>query len=735
MRSISFIIFFMLTQVFLLAQERTNYKIGVLAKRGTEKTLERWQPTAAYLSKELAPLSFEIVPLDFDEIFTSVENHSVDFILANSSYYVALEMQYGVSRIATMENLLSAKRSATHFGGVIFTRSDNTKIHTLEDLKGKRFGAVDPLSFGGWHMAWYELHRVGIDPFSDFQSMTFQGTHDNVVYAVLNRTIDAGTVRTDTIERMVAEGKIKLQDFQVIHPKKFKDFPLLISTRLYPEWPFAKINTVDNKLAEKVAIALMKMSPDSAAAKTGQIAGWTIPLDYQSIHECLKAIKVGPYKDYGKITLQDVFILYWYVILGILLFIIGIILTALYISRLNKELKGKQARIVKLNSELQIDIKKQKELLDSVTNSINDLIFYKDTEFNYIGCNKAFEEYTGRPAAEIVGKSDFDIFDRETAEFFRSMDIQMFKKGVASANNEWVVYPDGSQHYLHTVKSPLLREDGTLIGLVGIARDTTDFKQMNDELESYKNSLEVRVKEEIDRRREKEELLAHQSKQVAMGEMIENIAHQWRQPINALGLLIQDINDAFKYNELDKAYMDKTTKTAMTIVNKMSQTIDDFRNFFKKEKEQTEFYLKDVVDEALVITGSALKNNKIDVQLIENKRAKAYGFANEYSQVVMNILNNAKDALKKHQTGKREITIEIDETDDGRSQLTITDNDGGIDPAIIDRIFEAHFTTKTSDEGTGIGLYMSQVIIEKHMGGKILAANAKESGASFTIIL
>ena len=101
----------------------------------------------------------------------------------------------------------------------------------------------------------------------------------------------------------------------------------------------------------------------------------------------------------------------------------------------------------------------------------------------------------------------------------------------------------------------------------------------------------------------------------------------------------------------------------------------------------------------------------------------------------MNILNNAKDALKKHQTGKREIYIEIGETDDGRSQLTITDNGGGIDPAIIDRIFEAHFTTKTSEEGTGIGLYMSQVIIEKHMGGKIRAANVKEGGASFTIIL
>ena len=172
----------------------------------------------------------------------------------------------------------------------------------------------------------------------------------------------------------------------------------------------------------------------------------------------------------------------------------------------------------------------------------------------------------------------------------------------------------------------------------------------------------------------------------------------------------------------------------MTIINKMSQTIDDFRNFFRQDKEQKEFFIKEVVEEALVITGSALQNNHIKVEMIEHKPAKAFGFANEYSQVVMNILNNAKDSLKK-QKGHRHIRIEIDEDAEGKSLLTITDNGEGIPPEILERVFEAHFTTKQSDEGTGIGLYMSQVIIEKHMDGKIRASNAPEGGAAFTITL
>jgi len=729
---------FLLVSLFLFsalwAEAGESYRIGVLAKRGHDIAMKRWQPTAEYLEQALPGNRFVIVPLDFDEIEKSVDNKTIDFVIANSAYYIDLEMNRGVQRIATLQNLYPCEKCSILFGGVIFTRADRIDIKTLADIKGKRFAAVDPFSFGGWHAAFYEFQKAGINPKKDFKSLVFSGTHDKVVYSVLKGDVDAGTVRTETLEKMASEGKVDLRNLKIIHQQFSNDGKRLISTQLYPEWPFAMLKHTNNKLAEKVAIALINMPKNSPAAIAASIKGWTIPQNYQPIHDCLKAIKVGPYRDYGKITLKDVFLNYWYLILGIMILIFGAGITSIHISRLNRDLQLKQEKIVKLNSELQVDIKKQKDLLNSVTNSIGDLIFYKDKDFRYIGGNKAFEGYIGHPMESIIGKTDFDVFDAETAALFHEMDLKMFKKGGASANNEWVVYPDGSRHYLHTVKSPLISEEGELIGLVGISRDTTDYKLMTDELESYKNALEIRVKEEIDKRREKEELLSHQAKQVAMGEMIENIAHQWRQPINALGLLIQDIKDAFEYQELDKAYIDKTSATAMTIINKMSQTIDDFRNFFRQDKEEKEFFIKEVVEEALVITGSALQNNHIKVEVTEHSPAKAYGFANEYSQVIMNILNNAKDSLKK-QKGKRYIHIEINEDSEGKSQLTITDNGDGIPPEILDRIFEAHFTTKSSDEGTGIGLYMSQVIIEKHMDGKIRASNAPEGGAAFTITL
>ena len=734
MSSIRVILLFSFLFVQLWAQTVETYRIGVLAKRGESIALKRWQSTAEYLQAALPGTTFTIVPLGFNDIKESVHNQQIDFVIANSAYYIDLEMNYGVQRIATLKNVYPCEKCATLFGGVILTRSDRSDINTLKDIVGKRFAAVDPQSFGGWHAAYYEFVKKGIYPLEDFASITFAGTHDNVIYKVLKRQVDAGTVRTETIEKMVQEGKIDRDAIKILNPKTPRDGQRLLSTGLYPEWPFAKLSHIKNSLAEKVALALIAMPETSKAAQDARIKGWTIPQNYQPIHECLKAIKIGPYKDYGKITLSDVFLNYWYLFLGALFLIFTAGMTSVHISRLNQDLKQQQSKIVKLNSELKIDIKKQKDLLDSVANSINDLIFYKDKDFRYIGGNKAFEVYIGQPVQSIIGKTDFELFDKESAALFHKMDLKMFEKGTSSANNEWVVYPDGSHHYLHTIKSPLVDEEGELIGLVGISRDTTDYKLMTDELESYKNSLELRVKEEIDKRREKEELLSHQAKQVAMGEMIENIAHQWRQPINALGLLIQDIKDAFEYNELDKSYIDKTSATAMTIINKMSQTIDDFRNFFRQDKEQTEFYIKDVVEEALVITGSALQNNQIKVEVTEHKRARGYGFANEYSQVVMNILNNAKDSLKK-QKSKRYIRIEIDEDNEGKSLLKITDNGEGIAPEILDQVFDAHFTTKSSDEGTGIGLYMSQVIIEKHMHGKIHAANVPEGGAVFTITL
>ncbi|HDM76946.1 MAG TPA: phosphate/phosphite/phosphonate ABC transporter substrate-binding protein [Deltaproteobacteria bacterium] len=271
--------------------DAATYKIGVLAKRGAARCMKKWGKTADFLTKKTGD-KYVIVPLKFTEIEPAVKKKEVDFILANSAFYVVLEKKFGVRSIATLINSRQGK-ALDKFGGVIFVRSDSP-IHTLEDIKGKRFDCVKYSSFGGAHMAWRLLLENGIDPKKDCASFTEGKKHDYVVYRVLNKKVDVGTVRSDTLERMEAEGKIKLSDFRIIH-KVDDDFPFVHSTRLYPEWPMAACPHVSEAVASKTARALFAMKQGDSAAKAAKIVGWEQPADYQPVIDCLKAIKYGPF--------------------------------------------------------------------------------------------------------------------------------------------------------------------------------------------------------------------------------------------------------------------------------------------------------------------------------------------------------------------------------------------------------------------------------------------------------
>ena len=271
-----------------------TYKIGVLAKNGPVKALKMWKSTGKYLSGKLGE-NFEIVPLDFDAVFPAIEKGQVDFFLVNSSMFITAKVKYGAGAIATMINSRQGK-PLTSFGGVIFTSEENDDINSIKDLSGKTFMAVKKSSFGGWQMAYMELLRQGIDPFKDFSKLEFGGKHDNVVLAVQNGAVDAGTVRTDTLERMAAADTIDLSDFKIINPEKHGEFPFVCSTPLYPEWPMAKTKGTSDQIAQKVVAALKLLKSTDKAAKDAKIMGWTDSLDYKGVEDLQIKLKVGAYK-------------------------------------------------------------------------------------------------------------------------------------------------------------------------------------------------------------------------------------------------------------------------------------------------------------------------------------------------------------------------------------------------------------------------------------------------------
>jgi signal transduction histidine kinase len=253
-------------------------------------------------------------------------------------------------------------------------------------------------------------------------------------------------------------------------------------------------------------------------------------------------------------------------------------------------------------------------------------------------------------------------------------------------------------------------------------------------LKAANEHLQELVDEETSKRLEKERLLLQQSKMAMMGEMIGAIAHQWRQPLSSLGISIQDANYAYKNNEIDDAYMEEFKTNSMSIIQKMSRTIDDFRNFFKPSKDKEEFILEKAVDETINIMHSQLKNHFIEINFSQQSQTSVYGYKGELEQAILIMLSNAKDAILENNTTNPHIDINIESTDEDKVILSVQDNGGGIAAEILDRIFEPYFTTKEQGKGTGIGLYMAKEIIERHMDGKLEAENT-QNGARFTITL
>jgi two-component system sensor histidine kinase TtrS len=313
-------------------------RIGVLAHRGKEEALKSWTPTAQYLSHEIPGYNFVIVPLNNDDIGPAVEYKDVEFVLTNPGSYAELESGYSITRVATLKSKTPHGGSSV-FGAVIFTRADRKDIRTLADLKGKHFMAVHESAFGGWWLAWREFKRKQIDPYKDFRQLSFSGfPQDNIVYAVRDGKVDAGTVRTDLLEGMALAGKISLRDFHILNAQHVENFPYALSTDLYPDWAFAVVRHTSDDLAQKVAIALLRMQPGDPAATAGGYDEWTVPLDYHSVQQLMMELRVGPYRNFGKVSYLDLLRQYWGWLAGAAAMLIVLAGAYAYSLRMNRKL-------------------------------------------------------------------------------------------------------------------------------------------------------------------------------------------------------------------------------------------------------------------------------------------------------------------------------------------------------------------------------------------------------------
>jgi len=262
----------------------------------------------------------------------------------------------------------------------------------------------------------------------------------------------------------------------------------------------------------------------------------------------------------------------------------------------------------------------------------------------------------------------------------------------------------------------------------------SELERRNQELvETYRQLQEettkrIRGMEDL---RERDRMMVQQNRLAAMGEMLNNIAHQWRQPLNVLGLRIQHIGLAFDAGECSRDMVHGSISKAMEAVRHLSQTIDDLRDISLPEKEKVVFEVEQVIAKTLSLVQETFKGANISVQVDVQGAPTVYGFPSEFSQVLLNLLMNAKDAFNERGRNEGVVTIAA-RVDGDRTVVTVTDNAGGIDEELLDHVFDAYFTTKRDGKGTGLGLFMSKKIVEKEMSGTISVCNTAD-GAQFRI--
>lgn len=406
-------------------------------------------------------------------------------------------------------------------------------------------------------------------------------------------------------------------------------------------------------------------------------------------------------------------------------------------------------------SHTEIDFTKIKNcessLLQILTHNLPDMLWAKDIDCNYLYVNESICNglLMAKDTNEPIGKNDVYFATREREKHKDNPDWHTFGELCFNSDLEVIKHKKpmkfeeygnvkGKLLYLEVYKAPFFDEDNNIIGTVGTGRDITELKNIQFSLEKFNEQLENRVNEEIKIQQEQEKLIIHQSRQIAMGEMLEAIAHQWRQPLNITGLACSNIELECITKSQEDSYISKNAKLINENIKYMSDTIDDFRGFLDPNKATSLFSISDCIKKTLLVFDAQLKQNNIEIELIRNSKNDFIdAVENEIKQVFIILINNSNDAIKKVHTdgpkkenysGKIDIVVS---SDDKSVIVDVCDNGGGIKEENIERVFEAYFSTK-SINGNGVGLYIAKNIIEKRSNGTIDVKN-NDKGCCFTI--
>jgi PAS domain S-box-containing protein len=696
--------------------KKKSITIGILANRPKEIAQPRWQPLADYLSDKLPGYEVKLLLGTNPEIEEAISRKRIDFIITNPAHYI---QQRHRNRLSGAIASIVKDHNGTpvySFGGVIFTKSSRKDIASIEDLKGKRIAAVAPSgAFGGYAAQAYELLKKGVKIREDCNFIFLGQPQDQTVLAVVDGRADAGFVRTGQLEQMIQEGTLRYRQLKIINRTMVPGFPYILSTALYPEWPFSALPHVDEDLARRVSSVLMKIEREHPALKRAQIQGFTIPPSYESVESMMRELRIPPYDYMPVFNHMDIWSRYKWLLMG--LAAAGVI-----ILMLNLKLGYSNRKLSMLQERLQKSIDRYDDLVNRVPCGVYTFRIRDDGSMSL--------DYVSPQFCRILGL-DRDAIMKDVNNAFASVhpdDMAGFMKNLGDVIADRTVpyrwegrgYVHGELRWIQLAADPSPSDgDGNLWS--GVAIDITERKRAEELIRKLNANLEKVVEVRTGE-------LAHINRELSS--FCYAISHELRAPIARLQGFSAALMETSE-DEESRQFMIERINLASSQLQNVIDSILMLSRLSRMQMEPEEIDFSTLAMEIVAELNSHGEGTKATISIQEG--IICHADRNLLKLCLSNLIGNAL----KYTSRKEESRVRIGATTDGeRICYQVSDNGAGFDPKYSHKLFVPFQRLHHQDEfpGTGIGLATVKRIIERH-NGKVWAEGEVGRGATFFFTL